>query len=162
MTTFVENIFYPLSFIAGPAILTNACAVMQNSASLRYSLAIQQWREFHSLSPQGRSLAQQYADPAQVLKTAEKRIRCILLGLSFLYIAVALFGTTCILALAGSFSVGGESIGAAVTYLLVITAAAGLLSLFAATTAFLLETAAARALLRLHNPLSVVASPQEC
>lgn len=38
----VDDSFLPLSLIAGPAILTNACVIMQNSASIRYSLAVTQ------------------------------------------------------------------------------------------------------------------------
>ena len=38
----------PLSFIAGPAILANACAIMQNGASIRYNLAVQHLREFRT------------------------------------------------------------------------------------------------------------------
>ena len=38
----------PLSFVAGAAILANACAVMQNGTTTRYNLAIVQWREFRA------------------------------------------------------------------------------------------------------------------
>jgi hypothetical protein len=38
----------PLSFIAGPAVLANACAIMQNGASIRYNLAVQQLRELRT------------------------------------------------------------------------------------------------------------------
>jgi hypothetical protein len=38
----------PLAFIAGPAILANACAILQNGAALRHNLAVAQWRDFHA------------------------------------------------------------------------------------------------------------------
>ena len=40
-----DNPFLPLSFIAGPAILTNASAVLLNGASIRYNLGIGLWRD---------------------------------------------------------------------------------------------------------------------
>lgn len=41
----LEDLFASLSFIAGPAILTNASAILQNGATTRYNLAISHWRE---------------------------------------------------------------------------------------------------------------------
>ena len=56
----------PLSFIAGPAILANACAIMQNGASIRYNLAVQHLREFRtSIAAQDTKLAILYDDPAE-------------------------------------------------------------------------------------------------
>ncbi|ADH88561.1 hypothetical protein Snov_1246 [Ancylobacter novellus DSM 506] len=41
----LEDSFASLSFIAGPAILTNASAILQNGATTRYNLAISHRRE---------------------------------------------------------------------------------------------------------------------
>jgi len=40
--------FSALTLITGPAILTKACAILQNSATTRYNLAVTQWREFQA------------------------------------------------------------------------------------------------------------------
>lgn len=48
MSELADNPFVALTFIAGPAVLTNACATLQNGATLRYGLAISQWREFRA------------------------------------------------------------------------------------------------------------------
>ncbi|MEV4935097.1 hypothetical protein [Sphingobium sp. LSP13-1-1.1] len=40
--------FSALTLITGPAILTKACAILQNGATTRYNLAVTQWREFQA------------------------------------------------------------------------------------------------------------------
>jgi len=67
----LDDPFLPLSFIAGPAILTNACAIMQNGATTRYNLAITQWRDFRaSLAAGDDRLAQQYLDAQEAVALA--------------------------------------------------------------------------------------------
>lgn len=95
MTMMVDNPFVALTFISGPAILTNACAIMQNSATIRYSLAIPQWRELRaSLAVHSDLIDGLYADPDAALALAERRIRLPLGGLNLLYAGVGLFGLT--------------------------------------------------------------------
>ena len=85
MTIMVDNPFVALTFISGPAILTNACAIMQNSATIRYSLAIPQWRELRaSLAVHSDLIDGLYADPDAALALAERRIRLPLGGLNLL------------------------------------------------------------------------------
>ena len=68
--------FSTLTFITGPAILTNACAILQNGVTLRYNLAITQWREFHaSLAADDGRLSMLFVDPRRALSLAERRIR---------------------------------------------------------------------------------------
>lgn len=148
----VENPFLPLSLIAGPAILTNACAIMQNSASIRYSLAITQWREFRASIAEGdNKFSALYLDPPMALKMAERRVRRILLGLSLLYIAVAMFGLTTFLALGGALINDTHTGWAARSMQAVFTVGGvGLMSLVGAMVAFLLESSSARAMIGLH------------
>ncbi|WP_167434406.1 DUF2721 domain-containing protein [Mesorhizobium helmanticense] len=150
--TFIDNPFFPLSFIAGPAILTNACAVLQNGATMRYNLAITQWREFRaSLAARDDRLSSQYADPAAATTLAERRIRLQLRGLDLLNAAVVLFAATTVLGLAGSYLVQlGYLPAAPVTTAMVVTGVAGLLFLLVATVTLFLESVCGRALLRLQ------------
>lgn len=154
MTLMIDNPFVPLTFIAGPAILTNACATLQNSATIRYGLAIPQWREFRaSLAADGGLLTSLYADPVLALRLAERRIRLVLAGLDFLFAAVALFGATTLLGLAGAVLAAGRS--SLVPVLLVVaTGGVGLALLLCAMVCFVAESRCARALLRLQLRLA--------
>jgi hypothetical protein len=147
-----DNPFFPLSFIAGPAILTNACASLQTGATLRYNLAITQWREFRaSLAVPDDRLSTQFSDPAIAVALAERRIRLQLGGLSLLNAAMALFAATTILGLAGAFLVEVKYFPAnLVTFIMVGTGGAGLLLILASTVVFLLEGACGRAMLGPH------------
>jgi hypothetical protein len=147
-----ENPFLPLSFIAGPAILTNACAIMQNGATMRYNLAIAQWREFRaSLASCDDRLSLDYTDPASAVKLAERRIRLQLLSLNLLNAAVALFAVTTVLGLIGAFLADIRSFPAAsVSLAMVAAGGTGLLFLLAATVSIFLESACGRAMLGLH------------
>lgn len=56
----------PLSLIAGPAVLANACAIMQNGASIRYNLAVQHLREFRtSIAAEDGRVATLYGEERQ-------------------------------------------------------------------------------------------------
>ncbi|WP_207478386.1 DUF2721 domain-containing protein [Arenibaculum pallidiluteum] len=149
----LEDPFTPLSFIAGPAILTNACAILQNGATTRYSLAITQWREFRaSLGDGDGRLALQYAAPEAAVAIAERRVRLQLRGLGFLNAAVALFAATTVLGLGGALLVQlGEIPAAPVGLAMAIAAGLAFLFLLAASTSFFREGACGRALLRLHR-----------
>lgn len=146
----LDNPFFPLSFIAGPAVLTNACAVMQSGAAVRYSLAIQQWREFRtSLATQDGRLSALYVDPAAAFALAERRIHLLLRGLALLHAAVGLFGTTAFLGLVGAFLTDAAP-ASWVAAVMVASGGLGLLCLLAATVTFVAESVRARALIRLH------------
>lgn len=148
----IDNPFLPLSFIAGPAILTNACAILQNGTTTRYHLAITQWREFRtSLAAHDDKLALQYREPSEVVALAERRIRLQLCGLSLLNAAVALFAATTVLGLAGALLVQLQYLPAEpVSLLMMMAGGIGLLFLLASTVTFFLEGACGRALLRLR------------
>lgn len=157
----LDDPFSPLTFIAGPAILTNACAIMQNGATTRYNLAITQWRDFTaSLAACDGRLASQYVAPLAAMALAERRVRLQLRGLGFLNAAVALFGATTILGLGGAFLVRGHLIPAPpVTFAMTLAGGGALVLLLAATAIFFLEGDCGRALLDLHRGVSVEVRP---
>jgi len=147
-----DNPLLPLTFIAGPAILMNACSVMQNGTNLRYNLAVTQLREFRTLlATGGKGLSDLYIDPVAALKTATKRIKLLLLGMNLLYAAVGMFGITAFIGLSGAFLAvyAGPAIRN-LTTAMVITALLGMLFLLSAVVTFIAESACARAMLRLR------------
>jgi hypothetical protein len=76
--TMLEEAVSPFSFVAGMAILTNACAIMQNGATTRYNLGIAQWRDFRaSLAARDDRLTLQYVDPGLAVALAEPARRQI-------------------------------------------------------------------------------------
>ncbi|MDY0974618.1 DUF2721 domain-containing protein [Massilia sp. CFBP9012] len=150
-----DNPFLPLSFIAGPAILTNACAIMQNGAAIRYSLAITHLREFRaSLAAGDDRFAQLYADTALAAQLVERRIALLLGGLNLLYATVGLFGLTTFAALLGAFIAASHpGWGAAAARVMEGAGGVGLCLLVAAIAAFMRESALGTALMRLHRRL---------
>jgi hypothetical protein len=152
-----DNVSVPLSFIAGPAILMNACAVMQNGASLRYTLAINLWRVMSAEAGGGLGpVLGSYSDPTHAMSLAAHRIRLLLVALNMLYVAVAGFGIATLAGLIGSFAHGAEiGFGSDAAVFVVIgstTVATG--GLLAAMAVFVLESRATQNLLRLqaHHP----------
>lgn len=150
MSDLVDNPFVALTFIAGPAILTNACATLQNSATLRYGNAIIQWREFRaSIAAGDNMLARQYADVDAALDIAQRRIRLLLRGLDLLYAAVAFFALGALLGLIGAIlAAGGRYILS--VWLVIVVGGFGLALLLGAMATFTSESRCARALLRLQ------------
>ncbi|MGQ9368403.1 hypothetical protein [Azospirillum sp. ST 5-10] len=149
----LEDPFASLSFIAGPAILTNACAILQNGATTRYNLAITQWREFRaSVVAHDDRISRQYVAPEAAVALAGRRVRLQLRGLAFLNTAVALFAAATLVGLVGAVLVqvrGLPAEGVALTMAACGTAA--LLALLGATATFFFESACGGALLRLHR-----------
>lgn len=148
-----ENPFVALTFIAGPAVLTNACATLQNSATLRYGSAITQWREFRASIASGEDiLSRQYADVDLALDIAQRRIRLLLRGLDSLYAAVGFFALGAIVGLVGAIlaAAGREILS---VWFVIGIGAAGLILLLFAMVMFMSESRCARELLRLQLQL---------
>jgi hypothetical protein len=141
-----------LAFITGPAILTNACAILQNGATMRYNLAVTQWREFRaSLAADDGMLSLLFVDPERALSLAERRIRLQLRALGLLNAGVALFGATTVCGLIGDFLVQALSVPSGLVGLVIIvTGSLALAALFAAIGALFVESACGRAMIRLH------------
>ncbi len=153
MSEMIDNPFVALTFIAGPAILTNACAILQNSATMRYGLAIPQWREFRaSIAAGDNLLSQHYADVGSAIHLAQRRIRLLLRGLDCLYGAVAFFGVGSLLGLIGAI-LAAEGRHVLPIWLVVGVGAGGLGLLLCAMAVFTVESRCARELLRLQLSL---------
>jgi hypothetical protein len=150
-----DNPFLPLSFIAGPAILTNATAVLLNGASIRYNLAIGLWRDLQAeLHGHKAPTASAYDDQQQALALANRRAVLIVTGLNLLYAAISGFGLSTLTGLGGAM-LSDKASPALVTADKIITVAAGafgLVCLLAAAFTFMLESRCTRGLLRLGMP----------
>lgn len=148
MSEMIDNPFVVLTFIAGPAVLTNACATLQNGATIRYGSAITQWREFRSTIG-GDMLSQQYADVDSAIRLAQLRIRLLLRGLDFLYAAVAFFAFGALLGLIGAIlAAGGRQLVS--VWAVIGVGAVGLALLLCALITFTSESRCTRLLLRLQ------------
>ncbi len=149
------NPFLPLSFIVGPAILTNGCAVLLNGASIRYNLAIGLWRdlqaELHSAHP---ALVTPYSDRAMALELANRRVVLLLWAINLLYLAVGGFGVSALTGLTGAI-LSETKPGAWVEAAKDVTVAAGVIGLFCLLSAavfFILESRCTFGLLRISLP----------
>ena len=161
-----ENPFLPLSFIAGPAILTNATAVLLNGASIRYNLAIGLWRDLQTeIHGRGATVAAAYPDQARALTLANRRVVLIVSALNLLYAAVGGFGVSTLTGLAGAMLSGGrlDAIVGVCKTATVAAGAFGLVCLLSAATVFLLEARCTMRLLHLGMPARAhpVADPDE-
>lgn len=146
--------FAAVTFISGPAILTNACAVLQNGATVRYNLAITQWREFQASIAAGDDdrLSQLYADPKRALSLAERRIQLQLRALGLLGAGAGMFGATTVCGLIGAFVVQTLSVPeSAVNLFMMAAGVAALGVMLAAIGALALEGACGWAMAQLHN-----------
>ena len=148
-----NDLFVPLSFIGGPAILMNACAVMQNGASIRYTLAINLWREMRAEASSGTgTLLNSYSNPALAMSLASRRIRLLLIALNLLYATVGLFGIATVAGLVGSYVYAADTPGNAVGAVALVIGAASLatLGLLAAMVVFVIESGATQRLIHLQ------------
>lgn len=145
--------FSALTFITGPAILTNACAILQNGATTRYNLAVTQWREFQaSIAADEEKLALLYVDPERALSLAERRIHLQLRALGLLNTGVALFGATSVGGLIGTFLVQALAVpSGTVSLFMAVAGGSALTVMLAAIGALFIEGACGRDMVRLHH-----------
>lgn len=146
-----DNPFLPLSFIAGPAVLTNASTVLLNGASIRYNLAIGLWRDLQSeLRGEHTGSTAAYGDYGLALRLAQRRVVLIVRALTLLYGAVGGFGLSTLTGLVGALLVDTADGAAAVAKLATVAAGIfGLVCLLGAAFVFTLESRCTLGLLRL-------------
>ena len=134
----MDNPFLPLSFIAGPAILTNASTVLLNGASIRYNLAIGLWRDLEAeLHGHGSAAGFLFLDRPHAL--------------TLLYAAGGGFGLSTLTGLTGALLADGGpawAVDAAKTATL-IAGGGALVCLLAAATTFTFESRCTVRLLQL-------------
>ena len=155
----IEDAFASLSFIAGPAILANASAILQNGATTRYNLAITHWRETRTALEADRgSLSVRYVKPMQALHLVRRRVWLLLTCLGLLNAAVALFAATAVFGLAAALTARLLQTPPDLLMTGMFGAAAlGFVALLAATLALFVENACSSALLRLDREHGEVA-----
>ena len=143
----------PLSFIAGPAILANACAIMQNGASIRYNLAVQHLREFRtSIAVQDKTLAILYDDRRKAAGVSEARVLILLRELELLLAAALLFGLASLMAVGSSILAERQSeLAALSTWVTIAVDGVGLALLLGASVGFRSECVYSRQLIHLHS-----------
>ena len=142
----------PLSFIAGPAILANACAIMQNGASIRYNLAVQHLREFRTSIVQDTKLAILYDDPRKAAGLSETRVLVLLRQLELLLAAAWLFALASLMAVGSSILGERQSeLAALSTWVTIAVGGVGLALLLGASVGFRSECVCARQLIHLHS-----------
>ena len=150
-----DNPFLPLSFIAGPAILTNASTVLLNGASIRYNLAIGLWRDLQSeLHGHGTATASVFPDRHHALGLAQKRVVLIVRALNLLYAAVGGFGVSTLTGLSGAMLADGGAIWAVevAKFSTLLAGGFALACLLGAAATFTLESRCTIGLLRLGTP----------
>jgi hypothetical protein len=148
----MDNPFLPLSFIAGPAILTNASTVLLNGASIRYNLAIGLWRDLEAeLHGRGTATGFLFKDRPHAMRLAERRVVYIVRALTLLYAAVAGFGLSTLTGLGGALLADhGPDLAVEVAKAATLLAGAfALMCLLAAAGTFTLESRCTMRLLRL-------------
>jgi len=158
----IEQSIIVLSFIAGPAIITNACCILQNGTAIRYSLAVGQWREFHASRAAGDDgLAALFADPVRAVRLAEQRIRLQLRQTRLLLIAACLFASTSLLALLSALGTqfGADTAALVMAIAMLVTGAVGLVLMAVVTATFFRECGCTEKMIGLHPPLLEGAAP---
>ncbi|HZV21129.1 MAG TPA: DUF2721 domain-containing protein [Hyphomicrobiales bacterium] len=103
-----ENPFTVLSYVSGPALLTNATALMLLSTSNRFARAIDRSRFLADYLERGEGPRPKTAT-AQELVMAEDRVALIARALSRFYFATAVFAMATMISIGGI--VAGEYIG---------------------------------------------------
>jgi hypothetical protein len=142
-----------ISFIGGPAIIANACAILQSGAAVRHNLAITQWRELNAAAAgQPERLAAMYSDPVKFAALARERIWLQLSQTRLLMLAAGLFASTSFLALISAMSAIAESRSAALaaSAMLMATGLSAIGLMFVATYKFFRECVCAERMMAFH------------
>lgn len=131
----VDNPLQSLTFIAAPALLTNACSLLVLSTSNRFARAVDR----------ARALAQRPADDdddGQALARVEKRAFILVRALTGFYTAVGSFACSTFMGLLGSAieSIGHQRGSAFFTEAALALATIGVLSIAIAAAHLVVET----------------------
>lgn len=142
-----------ISFIGGPAIIANACAILQSGAAVRHNLAVTQWRELNSAAASHPDrLAAMYSDPLKFAELAKVRIWLQLGQTRLLMLAAGLFASTSFLALISAMSAIAESRAGALaaSAMLMATGILAIALMFVATYKFFRECVCAERMMAIH------------
>ncbi|HXZ67425.1 MAG TPA: DUF2721 domain-containing protein [Alphaproteobacteria bacterium] len=95
------NPFVVLSYVGGPAILTNAASLLLMSTSNRFARAVDRSRELMKRMSTPKPGIEKTADYEEMF-IVRRRVRQIATALSCLYLAAAMFGLATLLSVAGA------------------------------------------------------------
>jgi hypothetical protein len=95
------NPFIVLSYVTGPAVLTNATALFLGSTSSRFGRAIDRSRHLASMLTES-GTTRPAASTAQELRVVQKRVGLIARAMSRLYLAAAMFALATLLSISGA------------------------------------------------------------
>ena len=117
-----DNPFAALSFIAGPALLTNATSLMLLSTINRYARALDRARLIAAkVAEEAGMAADEAAAWRRQLTRAQLRVRLILRTLTFFYTAIGAFGLGTLSYLVGAALLAG-TVGEEIASVLMLTA----------------------------------------
>jgi hypothetical protein len=148
---FSTNPFTVLSYVSGPALLTNATALMLLSTSNRFARAVDRSRELVKYI-EGVGGARSKAGAAQELIMTQDRVRLIVRALTRFYFATGVFTMATMISIAGA--VAGEYIGGlgfdAVIIFAVLSGIAGFTALVSGAASLTIESRLAARSLRME------------
>lgn len=118
----------PLSFVAGPAILANVCAILQNGVNIRHTHSVDQWRRSQAWLVNGNDeFGRLYADPALAGELSGRRVSLQLRTLKLLLFGTCVFGLTCFLSLGWALAANADlALGSALAIAVLACGATGL------------------------------------
>jgi hypothetical protein len=71
----IDNSAIPLSFVAGPAVLANVCAILHSGVNIRRAHSVDQWRSLQSVrAGQGGKAAGLYSDVDAAIADADQSV----------------------------------------------------------------------------------------
>ena len=113
------NPFFVLSYVGGPAILTNAASLLLMSTTNRFARAVDRSRLLVARLDASLVGVEQTSDYKEIFET-QRRVKQIATALSCLYLAASMFGLATLLSVGGA--VGSEIFGAHIMTPMIIAA----------------------------------------
>jgi hypothetical protein len=98
---FADNPLIVLSYVTGPALLTNATSLLLNSTTLRFGRATDRSRHLAALAAAG-DQSRTARSATQELTVVQRRLRLIAHALSSLYFAAAMFALSTLASIVGA------------------------------------------------------------
>jgi hypothetical protein len=131
------NPFIVLSYVTGPAFLTNATALFLGSTSSRFGRAIDRSRHLSAMLTDNTS-SRPAESTAEELRVVQKRVRLIANAMSRLYLAAAMFSLATLLSISGAVVAEFSALGALLDVVIAGAALVGLVGFGAFVNAALL------------------------
>ncbi len=146
-----ENPFTVLSYVSGPALLTNATGLMLLSTSNRFARSVDRSRELVTYL-ESKGGARSKAGAAEELVSSQQRVRLIGRALSRFYLAASMFTLATMSSVAGGVLgtyIGGLAFEIAIAFA-ALSGAIGFINLVSGSLALMLESRIATRALELE------------